>query len=227
LQRPYLSSHIEINTSSSISVRYRHIQLPIARRALVSQKSYRHGLWPCDVICSSCHAVHWIQERSYRSTTDDPLFFTCCQRGQILLPSFPDAPEPLKSLLGEQPDGNPTFHISLSVNCHQSRKDFVPMFETTTTLLHSLPSESMSTPQYTVLPEYILFEFKDTWSIESGPFCLPQVNSLASPRSISMTLIYIVKLRSECHIIMDSWIKPQFYSCNICYGSIILISMLS
>jgi hypothetical protein len=74
-------------------------QVPMAHQSLIPQHSYRHNLGPCNVICQSCHSLHWIQERSYQSTTENPVFFTCCQRGQIILSSFQDAPEPLKSLL--------------------------------------------------------------------------------------------------------------------------------
>ena len=90
--------------------------LPIARRPLDPQKTYRHHLGLCNVICSSCHAMHWIQERSYKSTIDNPLFFTCCQRGHIVLPSFPHAPDPLRSLLHESTDSISTYVIYSSVN---------------------------------------------------------------------------------------------------------------
>ena len=76
--------------------------LSVARRPFDADKSYRHSLGLCNVVCSFCHAMHWIQERSYKSTINDPLFFACCQRGQIVLPSFSDASEPLKSLLQDQ-----------------------------------------------------------------------------------------------------------------------------
>ena len=110
--RSHFPSHVEINTSSAISDQRRQIHLPLARQSLISQQSYRHSLGPCNIICSSCEALHWIHERSYRSTIHNPLFFSCCQRGQILLPSFPDAPEPLKSLLEEQTEGISTFIMS-------------------------------------------------------------------------------------------------------------------
>ena len=79
--------------------------LPAARQSLIPQYSYRLHLGPCNIFCQFCGAFHWIQERSYRSTIESPLFFNCCQRGQILLPSFPNAPEPLKSLLQDHTDG--------------------------------------------------------------------------------------------------------------------------
>ena len=99
----YLSNRLQIS---------QQFTLPLARQSLISQQSYRHSLGPCNIICSSCEALHWIHERSYRSTIHNPLFFSCCQRGQIVLPSFPDAPEPLKSLLEEQTEGISTFIMS-------------------------------------------------------------------------------------------------------------------
>ena len=42
-------------------------------------------------------------------TINNPLFFSCCQRGRINLPQFPDAPEPLNSLLQDDTDGMPLF----------------------------------------------------------------------------------------------------------------------
>jgi len=110
-RRSHPLSHVRVDASPNASHRYQQIQLPLARRPLTPNISYRHHLGSCDVICSSCHAAHWIQERSYKSTINDPLFFSCCQRGQILLPSFPDAPEPLKSLLLEQTDGTSLSNI--------------------------------------------------------------------------------------------------------------------
>jgi len=96
----------------TISEQRLQMHLPLAHQPLILQKSYRYSLGPCNIICSSCQARHWIHEHSYPSTIHNPLFFTCCQRGQILLPTFPDAPEPLKSLLQEQTEGISTFMMS-------------------------------------------------------------------------------------------------------------------
>ena len=92
--------------------------LPTARQSLIPQYSYRLDLGPCNVSCRFCGASHWIQERSYRSTIESPLFFNCCQRGQIVLPPFPDAPEPLKSLLQAHTEGiyiHPFISISIQL----------------------------------------------------------------------------------------------------------------
>jgi len=111
--RRKLSRDQQINTQTitrRISQRSHHLtpsvaSLPAARLSLIPQYSYRLHLGPCNIVCQFCGAFHWIQERSYRSTIESPLFFNCCQRGQIVLPSFPDAPESLKSLLQDHTDG--------------------------------------------------------------------------------------------------------------------------
>jgi hypothetical protein len=95
------SSSLLILTASDSTL----IHLPIARRPIPSGESIRHTFDFCNIVCPSCGALHWIEERSYRSTINNPLFFSCCQRGQINLPHFPDAPEPLKSLLQDDTDG--------------------------------------------------------------------------------------------------------------------------
>lgn len=105
--RKIVNRHNRSNTLSiRVGLNLRRIQtstqLPLGRRPLDSNLSNRHNLGLCNVICSSCYAIHWIQERSYKSTINDPLFFTCCQRGRVILPPFLDAPEPLRSLLRDQ-----------------------------------------------------------------------------------------------------------------------------
>ena len=106
-----VSDDISISDMSSINTTHILSQpisvlIPTARRALQPHRSYRHTLARCDILCSYCHALHWIQEHSYKSTISSPLFFTCCQRGQISLTSFPDAPQPLNSLLQDNTLGN-------------------------------------------------------------------------------------------------------------------------
>ena len=112
---PYPSSNILHRvTQSSRRSNESANWLPIGRHPLDIDKSLRHNLGPCHIICSSCHVMHWIQERSYKSMIHDPLFFTCCRGGRILIPSFPDAPEPLRSLLLEQTDSTSLSDIFIS-----------------------------------------------------------------------------------------------------------------
>ena len=177
----------------------------VARRPLDPQKPYRHHLGLCNIVCLSCQALHWIQERSYRSTIDHPYFFTCCQRGHIDLPSFPDAPEPLKSLLHEYTDGISMRVIYSSINHNQWPKVFGLTFEIITTPSLSLLSAPTSIIRYMVPPVYIRFAFTVNSSTESGPFFRsPTINNHAFLRSIFMIPMHDVKQRSGCRIIMGS-----------------------
>ena len=179
--------------------------LPIARRSLLPQKSYRHHLGLCNIICSSCYALHWIQERSYKSTIDNPLFFTCCQRGHIDLPCFPDAPEPLKSLLHEYTDRMSIHIIYFVFNYNQWPKVFDPTFEIITMRSLSLRSAPTSIIRYMVPLVYIRFAFTVNSSTGSGPFFRsPTINDYAFLRSIFMIPMHDVKQRSGCRIIMGS-----------------------
>ena len=202
--------------------------LPIARRPLDPQKTYRHHLGLCNIICSSCHALHWIQERSYKSTIDDPLFFTCCQRGHIDLASFPDAPEPLKSLLYEDTDGISIHIIYSFIDYNQLPKVFDPTFEITTMRSLSLLSAPTSIIRYMVLPVYIHFAFTvNSFTGSALSFQSPMTNSRAFLRFIFMIRMHNVRQRSECRIIMGSSICLQSYSYNICCCFVTLTSIFS
>ena len=77
-------------------------QLPIACRPLTPSTGIptsRHSLGPFNVTCSSCGALHWMEERLKRSSLISPQFGMCCNSGAVSFPSFPDPPEPLLSLL--------------------------------------------------------------------------------------------------------------------------------
>ncbi|RPA95627.1 hypothetical protein L873DRAFT_1562305, partial [Choiromyces venosus 120613-1] len=55
-----------------------------------------------NVICSSCNALHWIDERSQPSTKSLPRFESCCKKGDVILDSLPDPPDILKRLLSTE-----------------------------------------------------------------------------------------------------------------------------
>ena len=115
---PLVSDDISISDALSINATHilsqpNSILIPTARNPLHPLRSYRHTLDQCDILCPYCHALHWIQERSYKSMICSPLFFTCCRRGQISLASFPDAPEPLNSLLQDNTLGNWMYKVSI------------------------------------------------------------------------------------------------------------------
>jgi hypothetical protein len=77
--------------------------LPIARRPLlpphIDGTSFRHELGPCNIMCRSCKADHWLVEKTKESTSTAPIFSSCCMSGKIAMEKFEDPPEPLYSLL--------------------------------------------------------------------------------------------------------------------------------
>ena len=76
---------------------------PIARQSLPSllteEVSLRHRLDSCNVLCISCGANHWIEEKIQKNTLQAPKFSTCCRAGIIAMDKFDEPPQPLYSLL--------------------------------------------------------------------------------------------------------------------------------
>ena len=54
-----------------------------------------------NVPCPSCHALHWIEERSKHSpsTKRAPLFEGCCKKGDVILPHLQSLPQILEELV--------------------------------------------------------------------------------------------------------------------------------
>src|SRR6266852_1451853 len=54
--------------------------------------------------CPSCHANHWIDERSTHSpsTTAAPRFESCCKKGEVVLNNLQPPPEALERLVSEE-----------------------------------------------------------------------------------------------------------------------------
>ena len=80
-------------------------KVPIACRPLIPSVGIftcRHALGSFDVICSSCGALHWMEERLKNSSRRSPQFGMCCNSGAVSFPSFPDPPETLLSLLQDK-----------------------------------------------------------------------------------------------------------------------------
>jgi hypothetical protein len=78
-------------------------KLPLACQPLAKSNNgistYRHTLGPFNVICSSCHAIHWMEERLTTSSRFLPKFGMCCHSGNVYFPVMSDPPQPLYSLL--------------------------------------------------------------------------------------------------------------------------------
>ena len=52
-----------------------------------------------NVTCSYCGAYHWLQEKLSKSTSSNPIFNACCQKGTVNLPFLPNPPPFLKNIL--------------------------------------------------------------------------------------------------------------------------------
>ncbi|KAK4206842.1 hypothetical protein QBC37DRAFT_380686 [Rhypophila decipiens] len=58
-----------------------------------------HHLGAMNVECSSCGALHWIDERLTDSSAGNPKFDSCCGKGSVTFPPFPDLPPFLRATL--------------------------------------------------------------------------------------------------------------------------------
>jgi hypothetical protein len=61
-----------------------------------------HYLGKMDVVCPSCKAFHWMDERLVKSSKRNPLFGMCCTSGKIRLPRLADPPGEILNLLSGQ-----------------------------------------------------------------------------------------------------------------------------
>jgi hypothetical protein len=85
-----------------------------------------HSLGALNVQCSSCTALHWLDERLAKSSRRKPLFGMCCLSGKISLPPIHQPPPELLDLLTTQEDDSFRKHIRnynnalamTSIGCH-------------------------------------------------------------------------------------------------------------
>jgi hypothetical protein len=64
----------------------------------------RHDLGRMDVPCHECGALHWMDEKTQRSSKAHPKFGTCCNHGKIKLPALEDPPTAIQPMyLGSDP----------------------------------------------------------------------------------------------------------------------------
>src|SRR5437762_8692622 len=86
----------------------------LARQPLDPLMNVAHSLGPMNVAycsfripfltiisCPHCNALHWIEERTEKSTKRNPEFSMCCSKGAVTLPIANDTPESLRILLTE------------------------------------------------------------------------------------------------------------------------------
>ena len=71
----------------------------LAARRPYEEPRMRHDLGCMRVVCRSCGALHWMNEKLYDSTVKNPMFGMCCNSGKVALPLLRDPPQPLKALL--------------------------------------------------------------------------------------------------------------------------------
>ena len=74
------------------------IQVPIARTPFDPEWPV-HSMGLMNLICSSCHALHWKDERLAKSSIHNPKFGKCCLNGKITLPALDPPPPELQNLL--------------------------------------------------------------------------------------------------------------------------------
>jgi hypothetical protein len=51
-----------------------------------------------NVPCRKCGALHWIDERTSKSSINAPEFTSCCKNGDVVLPAIQDPPLQLREL---------------------------------------------------------------------------------------------------------------------------------
>jgi hypothetical protein len=89
----------QAHTTDAFNSPRRTRELPIACQPLPPStyplSSERHSLGSFTVVCPSCSALHWMEERLARSSERSPKFGMCCNSGKISWPAMSDPPEPL------------------------------------------------------------------------------------------------------------------------------------
>jgi hypothetical protein len=144
--------------------------LHLALQPLAPHTTIRHGLGRMHVVCQSCRAKHWIEEKVDSSTAELPAFSMCCGRGRSNYRNSEAPPRELDELLRGQDPGEFASCIVLAPNAFA---DFVPpsLFPrsqphassetrcaTTTTLSHSARSvgRSLRSPTRTLVRSALL-----------------------------------------------------------------------
>src|SRR6266446_5115461 len=90
--------------------------LPLARQPFDPAWQV-HDLGEMIVICSHCHALHWMAESLSRSTNNHIKFGMCCIEGKISLePLHPAPPELFDFLTRQDPVGNACRHLICNYN---------------------------------------------------------------------------------------------------------------
>ena len=92
-QPPVLNS---TNPNSNQAIN--HASFPLA---FIDQQDYWRplDLGGMNVLCPSCEAKHWIDERSSSSSKTAPRFESCCKKGDVAISKLSTLPDVLRALL--------------------------------------------------------------------------------------------------------------------------------
>jgi len=94
--------HLNLAVRNTRSVRS---LFKIGRQPLTLQFSSLQRLAPFTAQCSKCFAKHWIEERTAKSTMQNPVFSMCCANGKVSLPAPKYPPTEVASYLLDQTQG--------------------------------------------------------------------------------------------------------------------------
>lgn len=118
---------VELDDADLIAVEAASLRIPLINRPADSDY---YDLGPMRVLCLSCGARHWVDERKTTTTAANPHFTSCCLDGAISLPSFQPLPANLRQLLlGDSPQAR-TFRRN--IRAYNSSLAFTSLSCTTT-----------------------------------------------------------------------------------------------
>ncbi|KAH7834143.1 hypothetical protein Vadar_013104 [Vaccinium darrowii] len=89
------STHLisTLNTSMVVHDSDNEVQnTPVEVDAIAHVSSSRHFLGEMSTTCSSCGALHWMDEKLAHSSKKNPCFGTCCLQGKVKLPPLMTPP---------------------------------------------------------------------------------------------------------------------------------------
>ena len=66
-----------------------------------------------NVLCPTCEAKHWIDERSRPSSIAAPQFESCCKKGDVAISKLNTPPDVLSALLSEDTAEGKHFHSNI------------------------------------------------------------------------------------------------------------------
>ncbi|KAH7853015.1 hypothetical protein Vadar_032118 [Vaccinium darrowii] len=99
--------------SSSMHFHDNEVQnTPVEVDAIAHVSSSRHFLGEMSTTCSSCGALHWMDEKLAHSSKKNPCFGTCCLQGKVKLPPLMTPPPPIQALYDGNDDRSKSFRVN-------------------------------------------------------------------------------------------------------------------